>query len=179
MKHCLYFVVIGIALFIPSLLIAQQDVVPRNGILDPEVYGSARKNAIYGEIGGSGFLLSVNYERKILDEEKISLQARIGIGSAILVSAIPMGGLNMCIGSKSSKLEIGFNAIRTYAFDLFLAGNSTFILANPVIGYRYVSEQGLLFRLSVTPFFELVDPDDWIDDGFAFPWAGLSFGYCF
>lgn len=169
----------AIAVLFTMLVYGQQDLVPRDGILDPEIYGSSRKNAIYGEIGGSGFLLSVNYERKLLDEEKLSLNARIGIGSAILVTAIPMGGLNMCIGSKSSKLEIGFNAIRTYAFDLFLAGNSTFVLANPVIGYRYVSDQGLLFRLSVTPFFELVDPDDWIDDGFAFPWAGLSLGYCF
>jgi hypothetical protein len=167
------------SIFLSGFLQGQHKLVPGDGILDPEIYGSGRKNAIYGEVGGSGFLLSVNYERKLVEQEKLSLNARVGIGSAIFVSAIPTGGLNMCLGSKSSKLEIGFNAIRTYAFDLFLAGNSTFVLANPIIGYRYANDQGFLFRFTVTPFFELIDPDDWIDDGFAFPWAGVSMGYCF
>lgn len=171
--------VFSLTCLLSGLLHGQQNISSGDRILDPEIYGSGRKNAIYGEVGGSGFLLSVIYERKLVDQEKLSLNARIGIGSAIFVSAIPTGGLNMCLGSKSSKLEIGFNAIRTYAIDLFLTGNSTFVLANPIIGYRYANDQGFLFRFTVTPFFELIDPDDWIDDGFAFPWAGVSMGYCF
>ena len=170
---------VWMTLFIPSLLQAQQELVPRDGILDPDVYGSSRKNAIYGELGGSGFLISVSYERKLVDEEKLELNARIGFGSALLLSAVPLFGLNLCTGSHHNKFEIGFNAVRTYALDLFFADNTTYILGNPVVGYRYVSESGFLFRLTASPFFALSDPDDWIDEGFAFPWAGLSMGYSF
>ncbi|MFN5370694.1 MAG: hypothetical protein ACK5B6_04450 [Bacteroidia bacterium] len=82
------------SIFLSGFLQGQHKLVPGDGILDPEIYGSGRKNAIYGEVGGSGFLLSVNYERKLVEQEKLSLNARVGIGSAIFVSAIPTGGLN-------------------------------------------------------------------------------------
>ena len=169
----------AIALLFSMLVYGQQDLVPREGILDPEIYGSSRKNALYSELGGSGFLLSVSYERKLVDEEKLELNARIGFGSALLLSAVPLAGLNLCVGSSNSKFEIGFNAVRTYALDLFQSDNATFVLANPIVGYRYSSEKGLLFRLTASPFFVLSDPDDWIDEAFVFPWAGLSLGYSF
>lgn len=169
----------AIAMLFTMLVYGQQDLVPREGVLDPEIYGSSRKNAIYGEIGGSGFLLSVSYERKLVDEDKLELNARIGFGSALLLSAVPLAGLNLCVGSSNSKFEIGFNAVRTYALDLFFADNTTYILGNPVVGYRYISDKGLLFRLTASPFFALSDPDDWIDEAFVFPWAGLSLGYSF
>ena len=50
----------AIALLFSMLVYGQQDLVPRDGVLDPEIYGSSRKNALYGELGGSGFLLSVS-----------------------------------------------------------------------------------------------------------------------
>jgi hypothetical protein len=136
------------------------------------------KNAIYGELGGSGFLLSMHYERSLWQNETVKLNARIGVGSAIFVNAVPLIGVNACMGKNSSRLELGFNAIQTYAFGLF-GGDGFFILGNPVIGYRYEGKKGLLFRAALTPFFVLDDPDNWVDEGRIIPSAGISFGYAF
>jgi hypothetical protein len=136
------------------------------------------KNAIYGELAGSGFLLSMHYERSLWQNETVKVNVRIGVGSAILVNAVPLVGLNACIGKNPSRLELGFNAIQTYAFGLF-GGDGFFILGNPVIGYRYEGKKGLLFRAALTPFFAPDDPDNWVSQGRIIPWAGLSFGYAF
>ena len=140
--------------------------------------GKRTKNAIYGELVGSGFLLSMHYERSLWQNEAVKVNARIGVGSAILVNAAPLVGLNACIGKTSSRLELGFNAIQTYVFGL-LGGNGFFILGNPVIGYRYEGKKGLLFRAALTPFFALDDPDNWVSQGRIIPSAGISFGYAF
>jgi hypothetical protein len=175
------FLIVFVSLFVIHLGFINQ---VQAQVLDPEVYGSRdnalhqNNNVLYGELGGSGFLLSVNYERKVLQTDQLTVSARIGIGSAIFINAVPLGGLNLCIGNRS-KLELGFNAIRTYSFDLFFGGEGRFVLANPLIGYRYEHPDGLLFRITGSPFFQLYDPDDWVDNDFVFPWLGISLGYCF
>jgi len=46
-------------------------------ILDPDIYPNEetrhRKNSIYGELLGSGFLLSVNYEREIHRTDRLQV----------------------------------------------------------------------------------------------------------
>jgi hypothetical protein len=142
-----------------------------------ERYQSA-KNCIYGEIAGSGYLLSVHYERTLWMNEALAINARIGAGTALFINAIPTVGLNATYGKKSNKLEVGFNAIRTYTFGI-MGGESTYLMGNPLVGYRYQKANGFLFRATFCPFFPLYDPDNWLQNRLFVPYAGLSFGYAF
>lgn len=151
-------------------------------VLDPEIYSNnetqVRKNSIYGELFGSGFFLSLNYERELYRDEKVKFNFRIGTGTAILVNAVPLAGVNLLFGKNNNNFELGFNGIRTYAISI-MGGDGNYVLANPVLGYRYVSDKGLIFRASFTPFFQLYDPDDWVTDELFVPFAGISLGYSF
>lgn len=166
-----------------SLIVAMATFTEIHGqILDPEIYpieeSKRRRNSIYGELLGSGFLLSINYERELHRADNLRVNFRIGIGSAIFVNAVPLTGLNFLIGHRKRFLELGMNAIRTYSFDFF-GGTGQYVLGNPIIGYRFIGEEGLIFRASFTPFFQLYDPQDWITNDTFLPFAGLSLGYNF
>jgi hypothetical protein len=137
-----------------------------------------RKNAVYGELGGTGFLFSVNYECTLFCKGQIELNGRIGAGSALLLTALPLAGINVCMGDQRGRMELGFNVVRTFAIEL-LGGTTTYYLGNPTIGFRYYGPKGFIFRATASPFFEMYDPDQWIKDGTLIPFAGLSFGYCF
>ena len=81
------------------------------------------------------------------------LNARIGIGSLIFVNAAPTIGLNALFGKEKHFLEIGFNAIRSYDVAFFSNNNWNINwLANPVFGYRLITSEGVIFRISATPF---------------------------
>ena len=133
------------------------------------------QNKIYGELLGSGFGISANYERCVWQDDKVSLNARIGIGSAILINALPILGFNACIGKGESKFEVGLNALRVYGINLSSGNDYTSIFANPIVGYRYESRDGFLFRFALTPF---INPDKNAEFPF-FPWLGISFGGAF
>jgi hypothetical protein len=138
----------------------------------------AAKNCVYGELAGSGYLLSVNYERTLWMNESFSFNARIGVGTALFINAIPTLGLNATYGKKANKLEVGFNAIRTYTFGI-MGGESTYLMGNPLVGYRYQKANGFLFRATFCPFFPLYDPDNWLQSRLFIPYGGLSVGYAF
>ena len=133
------------------------------------------QNKIYGELLGSGFGISANYERCVWHDDVFSINARIGIGTAILINALPILGFNACLGKRQSKFEIGVNALRVYSIGLFDGNANTSIYANPVIGYRFESRDGFLFRFAFTPF---LNPDPNTEFPF-FPWLGISFGGAF
>lgn len=141
-------------------------------------YRSA-KNCVFGEIAGSGYLFSVHYERTLWTNDELSFQARIGVGSAILINAIPTIGVNTTYGKRANKLEFGFNVIRTYAIGI-MGGDGKYIMGNPLIGYRYQKEKGFVFRASFCPFIPISDPDDFLpNDRIFIPFGGISFGYAF
>jgi hypothetical protein len=151
-------------------------------ILDPEIYPSGetqlRENSIYGELLGSGFLLSINYEREIHRIDNVQVNFRVGFGSAIFITAVPLIGMNFLIGKRENFFELGFNGVRTYAIDFF-GGEGNYVLGNPVLGYRFQGDKGLIFRASFTPFFSLYDPEQWLQSQFFIPFAGVSLGYKF
>lgn len=149
--------------------------------LDPDIYPKRgrNKNHLYGELIGSTFGLGVSYERTAVSDTSIQLNVRVGTGTIIFVNAVPLVGMNILIGKKKNLLEIGANGIRTYAFGI-LGGESTYLLVNPVIGYRYQGASGLLFRATFTPMIEAFDPDDWVSNDRPFlPLAGVSLGFSF
>lgn len=149
--------------------------------LDPDLYPkrSRNKNHLYGELIGSTFGLGLSYERTVVSDTSIQLNVRVGTGTIIFVNAVPLVGMNILIGKKENLLEIGANGIRTYAFGI-LGGESTYLLVNPVIGYRYQGASGFIFRATFTPMIEAYDPDDWVSNDRPFlPLAGISLGFSF
>jgi len=135
---------------------------------------TSAQNKIYGELLGSGFGISANYERCVWQDGKVSLSARIGIGSAILINALPILGFNACLGKGESKFEIGINALRVYNIGI-LEDDYTSLYINPIVGYRFEGRKGFLFRFAFTPFLN-TDPNTSFP---FFPWLGISFGGAF
>ena len=133
------------------------------------------QNKIYGELLGSGFGISANYERCVWQDDVVSINARIGIGTAILINALPILGFNACLGRGQSKFEVGLNALRVYGINLNGGNDYTSVFANPILGYRFESRDGFLFRFAFTPF---LNPDPNTEFPF-FPWLGISFGGAF
>ncbi len=124
---------------------------------------------------GSGFGLSANYERNLWHDDVVSINARLGIGTAIFINSLPIMGFNTCLGKGKSKFEVGVNALRVYSISLFDGNENIAIYANPILGYRFESNQGFLFRFALTPF---INPES--DAGIPFfPWLGISFGGAF
>ena len=171
-----------ILLFIISFIskLSAQDTNYINVKPAPKIHNeSARndsKNAVYFELLGSTYGIGVSYERKILSTPFLSLNARVGVGTLVLVNAVPTFGLNTLIGKEKHFLELGFNATRTYGIDLFsIQGNITWI-GNPILGYRFISENGFLFRLSFTPLVNTFSADLGYD---FFPFGGISIGKAF
>ena len=137
------------------------------------------QNFAYAELGGSGYLLSLNYERQLIQMDDVRLNARIGVGSALFINAVPTLGINMCYGKRNHFLEVGMNVIRTHIIEI-MGGQGNMIMANPILGYRAISPGGFFFRATFSPFFPLYDPEHWVSNDIdVFPYAGLSFGYAF
>lgn len=158
-----------------SSIQAQQDTIRYYYKSEKAVAKSGAMNKIYGELLGSGFGISANYERCVWQDDKVSLNARIGIGTAILINSLPILGFNACLGKGQSKFEVGVNALRVYSISLFDGNENIAIYANPILGYRFESNQGFLFRFALTPF---INPES--DAGIPFfPWLGISFGGAF
>jgi hypothetical protein len=157
-----------------SSIQAQNDTI-RYYYKSEKAVSKVAQNKIYGELLGSGFGISANYERCVWQDEKVSINARLGIGTAVLINALPIMGFNACLGEGQSKFEIGVNALRVYSIGLFDGNENTSIYANPIIGYRFESRDGFLFRFAFTPF---LNPDPNTEFPF-FPWLGISFGGAF
>ena len=135
------------------------------------------KNSYYFELLGSTYGLGVSYELKLATTSNVMLNARIGIGSLIFVNAAPTIGLNALFGKEKHFLEIGLNAIRSYDVAFFSNNNWNINwLANPVFGYRLITSEGVIFRISVTPFFNNITQGYGVN---FIPFGGLSLGKMF
>jgi hypothetical protein len=161
--------------FFNNLLQAQNDTIRYFNKSEKEIVKSPPLNKIYFEILGSGFGLSANYERNIWHDDMVTINARVGIGSAVIFNALPILGFNACLGKEQSKFEVGLNALQVYRINFSSLDFYTTIYANPTIGYRYESKEGFLFRFTLTP---IINPNSNEDFTF-FPWLGISFGGTF
>ena len=128
-----------------------------------------RSNVIFAEAGGSGLLLSMNYERLINNKFGV----RVGVGSAGIIGLTVPTIINYYIG-KEYKLELGFGLIYTDYFkndDKFISNGKFLITAT--IGHKFQSEKrGIVFRFSFTPIYNPVK-------GKILPYGGISIGYAF
>lgn len=142
---------------------------------------STPSNFFIGELGGNGNILSLNYERKIVDD----LFFRVGIG---LTSITPTDSTNplaisLCAlimpeyyfhVSSHFNIDIGFGSIilldpsrkSNWLFDDI--GDSSVVILTARFGVNYIPlEEGASLGLAFTPFISTKSFS-------IIPWAGLS-----
>jgi hypothetical protein len=162
-----------------------------------------RKNAVYFEGGGSGFLGSVNYERIFYTKDKPRFCARIGFAlhpdalvgvtdaKAFFLTPI---GVSVLAGDEKNFFEGGltwthdYNTYKSYVYKT--DGSSKVETYHDdyffiYLGYRYHARSGFLFRASLTPALSFrTDTHRMVGETAnrkleAIFWAGASLGYIF
>jgi hypothetical protein len=137
------------------------------------------KNAVFAEIGGSGYYYSINYERSLSKGFLI----RGGIGAATKNFLVPvLGGKSFGRGNNHFEISGGtvliFGSIGTDEPNQETSRQQLF--ATAFAGYRYCKPQGkFLFRVGYTPLFKIYDSYSPFNNHFLYQWGGLSFGYRF
>jgi hypothetical protein len=137
------------------------------------------QHAAYAEIGGSGIIPTVNYERRFSP----NFAAHIGLGvvsasesggDTDVTVALPLVGSYISHPQSNHHFEAGGGLLFVFGdaqdFDAFDEDDSVSNVAvTGLAGYRYQKpDRGFVFRATVTPV---------VYDGGVAPWAGLSFGY--
>jgi hypothetical protein len=146
---------------------------------DPRTEASiAKPNALYVEGLGNGGLLSWNYER--MASPTLGMRAGIaawtasdfwGGGEASFLN-FPLT-LSYLPGGRGSGWEVGGGLLVGRVKESASRG---IVNLTAILGYRWVSGGGWLYRAGFTPFYSLAG--DYPDDAF-FPSIGLSFGKTF
>ena len=138
-----------------------------------------KKNQLYLELGGNGLVYSINYERLL--SENFTLRGGFGITPGLIFAEgtfihIPITA-SYLIGSKSSKFETGLGVtyfagtdIKVFGLD---AGDQSLIFLTGIIGYRYTSPGGFVFRILFTPLYNSETEPEFL------PYFGLSLGIAF
>lgn len=114
------------------------------------------RNAVYGELGGNGDLLSFNYDRIVYQKAMVKALLRIGVASNSFFLAeesgiypiVPVEALGM-IGRFQKHFEFGLGYTRRFTDDPNLLQNMYFSR----LGFRYQRPTGgLVVRVGFTPF---------------------------
>jgi hypothetical protein len=138
-----------------------------------------KQNQLYLELAGNGLIYSINYERFL--SENFTIRGGFGITPGLIFVEgtfihIPVTA-SYLIGSKTSKLELGLGATYFAGEDTEIfgldAGDQSLMFLTGIIGYRYTSLSGFVFRIFFTPLYS-----GEADPPFS-PYFGLSFGYAF
>jgi len=138
-----------------------------------------KKNQLYLELAGNGLVYSVNYERLLT--ENFTLRAGIGYTPGLILAEgtfiqIPVTA-SYLLGGQSSKLEMGLGATFFSGQDVEFLGidaeDFSVVLVTGILGYRYVSRGGFVFRIALTPFYSSESEPNFNLYG------GLSFGFMF
>lgn len=123
----------------------------------PSTVRTAWNNA-FVELGGNGFLGSLNYERLITNW----LSVRLGYNP--ILYPVMFLTTNILIGESEHKFQAGIGLLTNLGF-------------TGTIGYRYQPQtNGLLFRIGFTPIFRVQLFSSAYSD---LPWGGISVGYTF
>ncbi len=128
--------------------------------IQPDYHYTNPKTALYLELLGK-YLYSLNIDYRFNKSNAMSLGISEMTGASMMYYHF--------MGNKSRfELGLGFTAY-------IIPDESTGLILNSVIGYRYQVKNGLLFRIGFTPIW--ANGED--APAFPIPWAGLSFGYSF
>jgi len=147
--------------------------------------GDLRHNAVFLEGLGSGGLYSINYDRTIASaclRAGVSYAA-FNVGGDRLTLVTAPAAVTYLFGTGPVRFETG-GAVMLFHWTLAPASNLSVgprlvwtYGATAILGLRYTSPAGFLFRLTFTPVIMRADPD-----GGTFapgPWGGASLGYAF
>ena len=136
-----------------------------------------KQNQLYLELGGNSLVYSISYERLL--SENFTIRGGFGITPGIIFAEgtfihIPVTA-SYLIGSERHKLEAGLGATYFAGTDVEIfglpAGDQSLIFLTGIVGYRYVSPAGFVFRIFFTPLYSTeADP-------YFYPSFGLSFGF--
>jgi hypothetical protein len=147
-------------------------------------------HVMYLELGGAGYIYSVNYERLLLHRKSFAMFARAGFeyipfGTADKLIHFPLGA-NFTFGQKKHRAEAGLSALFRMNFDpgvgfgegFYLTNPPTRIFIAPSVGYRFharPNEWGESFFLRVT-FTPLIGMDVFQNQPYFLPHGGISIG---
>jgi hypothetical protein len=116
-----------------------------------------KRNTIYGEICGSGVVLSINYELQVKSKPGLGFYGGVGLGGEY--PAFPLGAKYLfSLGNQKSFLECGAGVVFA---ELDLLNEHAVpsdklnyrVGFTPCIGYRHHSPGGFMYRFNYTPFF--------------------------
>jgi hypothetical protein len=139
------------------------------------------RNSLFLEVGGSGYVGSINYERTTTK----GINARIGFFCLdprdFIVIPLTVG---KSFGNGKHKFEVATGLTLARNADAFFRGNvkvtGLFVLLTGFVGYRYqVVNKRFMFRAGFTPVMSLYDNVYNNDFGKIYPWAGISGGWRF
>ncbi len=159
------------------LLVLSIVILTDSNSIAQSTLSSVKQNQLYLELGGNGMIYSINYERSL--SENFTLRGGFGITPGIIFAEgtfihIPVTA-SYLIGGKSSKFETGLGATYFAGTDVEIFGlpsdDQTLIFLTGIIGYRYISSGGFVFRIAFTPFYNGQTEPNFIPSG------GLSFGF--
>jgi len=136
-----------------------------------------KQNQLYLELFGNGLVYSANYERLLT--ENFTLRGGFGYTPGFLLVEgtfiqIPVTA-SYLLGGVTSKFELGLGATFFSGHNVEVlglnGGDFSLVFLTGILGYRYVSLGGFVFRIAFTPLYNSeADPT-------LFPSGGLSFGF--
>lgn len=137
----------------------------------PEITPSApRGTAVYAELGGNALFYSVNVE------PRLAPRLAVRVGAAYLEGGVLLPALALVTLTEPGP---GLSAEAGLGGVVAVGGGEVELLPSGLLGLRYQTRGGALFRLSFTPVYF---PDGLFGDsgdGFVAPWGGVSAGYAF
>jgi len=156
-----------------AVLIAILAWMPHQATAQSEMNVEAN-NSIYTELGGTGFLYTLNYDYRINRDWSARLGAMRAGAFGLTFTNIPVSA-SYLLGTNHN-LELGLGAMYM-GVDLDSQGDSfsgisdDTVAGTATIGYRYqATDGGIIFRAGITPAFGQFG---------IVPWGGLSVGYSF
>ena len=133
-----------------------------------------KEGSLYAEIFGNGGEISANFEKFLGRTASIKVGAGL-TGVAYRKGYVIPFGISFFFGGSRNKIEIGAggawvdfddNGSDKVIYDL----EEDQVVANGVIGYRFIGDYGFTYRLAFTPVYT--------KDGYK-PMGGAIFGYAF
>lgn len=140
-----------------------------------------KNNSIYIELGGNALFTSINYERKLFNNLNFTAHFGTGVyGIKPTYLTIPFGvKYHFNLKGWTDFVDIGFGATYSRAdvklYKTIDRKNPNFKQTNfwnfiPNLGYKKVTKNNIMYRISLTPVFNHND---------MIPFIGLSFGKYF
>jgi hypothetical protein len=149
-----------------------------------------KKNTIFAEVGGNGFIYSINYDRLIDLTTKFKLSTRIGVHYTHYVPfqhyktfcvPVEVSGL-YAICKQKHFIELGTGISYMSLYDQFANRQSDMFILALRAGYRFQQPKGGLFvKVGFVPIYDFVDinPDPNAPIHTWFFSGGLGLGYTF